>query len=230
MYRQALIIIFLAYTVSANNLRTLNEVKTDQIYPSVEDVTTGTRTCPGSCMELVNNNTKCILKKCYSWNKELNECEETGPKFVPALVLQAIPVTGVFGAGGSVLSPQPGHGHQQTGPAVRASQGDPGAVVPGAHRGHRAVGRRARRSPPRGADRGPGGAGTLRGGTARSPGLSVQAEPGGADPGRPGGAAQPVPGGRQLRRGLVPVPPAVRPPGRPHPQSRRRPAQSGAGR
>ena len=99
MYRQALIIIFLAYSVSANNLRTLNEVKTDQIYPYVEDVTTGTRTCPGSCMELVNNNTKCILKKCYSWNKELNECEETGPKFVPALVLQAIPVTGVFGAG-----------------------------------------------------------------------------------------------------------------------------------
>jgi len=99
MYRQALIIIFLAYSVSANNLRTLNEVKTDQIYPYVEDVTTGTRTCPGSCMELVNNNTKCILKKCYSWNKELNECEEVGPKFVPALVLQAIPVTGVFGSG-----------------------------------------------------------------------------------------------------------------------------------
>ena len=99
MYRQALIIIFLAYSVSANNLRTLNEVKTDQFYPYVEDVTTGTRTCPGSCMELVNNNTKCILKKCYSWDKELNKCEEAGPKFVPALVLQAIPVTGVFGSG-----------------------------------------------------------------------------------------------------------------------------------
>ena len=77
MYRQALIIIFLAYSVSANNLRTLNEVKTDQFYPYVEDVTTGTRTCPGSCMELVNNNTKCILKKCYSWNKELNEAQKS---------------------------------------------------------------------------------------------------------------------------------------------------------
>ncbi len=102
MYRQhfkTLIIILFAYSVSANNLRMLSEVKTTEFYPCTEDTTTGACTCPTSCMELVNNNTQCILKKCYSWDKELNKCEETGPKFVPALVLQAIPVTGVFGAG-----------------------------------------------------------------------------------------------------------------------------------
>ena len=55
--------------------------------------------CPGNCMDLVNNNTQCKLKKCYNWNNELSECEKVGPKFVPAIVLQAIPITGVFGSG-----------------------------------------------------------------------------------------------------------------------------------
>ena len=96
---KALIFIFFAYSVSANNLRMLNEVKTDQFYPCVEDITQGTCACPGSCMELVYNNTECRLKNCYSWNKELNKCEEVGPAFVSAIVLQAIPVTGIFGAG-----------------------------------------------------------------------------------------------------------------------------------
>ena len=55
--------------------------------------------CPGPCM-IPNNNTKqCEIKKCYGWNTDLGKCEETGPKFVPAIVLQAIPLTGAFGSG-----------------------------------------------------------------------------------------------------------------------------------
>jgi hypothetical protein len=55
--------------------------------------------CPGACMTPNNSTNQCELKKCYGWDKNLGKCEETGPKFVPAIVLQAIPFTGVFGSG-----------------------------------------------------------------------------------------------------------------------------------
>ena len=54
--------------------------------------------CPGPCMDGYKNGT-CILKTCYSWDEDLATCKETGPEFTPAIVLQAIPFTGVFGSG-----------------------------------------------------------------------------------------------------------------------------------
>lgn len=55
--------------------------------------------CPGPCMNPIKNTTFCQVKKCYLWNSNLGICQENGPKFVPALVLQAIPFTGYFGSG-----------------------------------------------------------------------------------------------------------------------------------
>jgi len=56
--------------------------------------------CPGSCMVPTNDTSPiCKLNKCYGWDTNLGKCVETGPKFTPALVLQAIPFTGVFGSG-----------------------------------------------------------------------------------------------------------------------------------
>jgi len=55
--------------------------------------------CPGSCMIPNNQTNQCDLKKCYGWDSNLDTCQETGPKFIPAIVLQAIPITGVFGSG-----------------------------------------------------------------------------------------------------------------------------------
>lgn len=55
--------------------------------------------CPGACMIPNNLTNQCNLKKCYGWDSNLGECHETGPKFIPAIVLQVIPFTGVFGSG-----------------------------------------------------------------------------------------------------------------------------------
>lgn len=56
--------------------------------------------CPGGCMLTPKNNTGlCTLKRCWSWNPDLTKCEGIGPTWIPALVLQGIPFTGVFGAG-----------------------------------------------------------------------------------------------------------------------------------
>jgi len=56
--------------------------------------------CPGGCMTIADNTSNyCILKKCWTWDSDETICKGTGPKFTPAIVLQAIPLTGVFGAG-----------------------------------------------------------------------------------------------------------------------------------
>ncbi len=56
--------------------------------------------CPGGCMiKPANNSNLCTLKKCWRWDDDQTKCVGTGPKFTPAIVLQAIPFTGVFGSG-----------------------------------------------------------------------------------------------------------------------------------
>ena len=55
--------------------------------------------CPGPCMNHVANTTYCDVKKCYKWDANLGKCEDDGPAFMPAIILQAIPFTGVFGSG-----------------------------------------------------------------------------------------------------------------------------------
>jgi len=55
--------------------------------------------CPGSCMTQIGNTTNCSLHKCYAWNANSGLCEQTGQNHITPLVLQAIPFTGIFGAG-----------------------------------------------------------------------------------------------------------------------------------
>ena len=57
--------------------------------------------CPGDCMTFMNksNTQKCTIKKCYEWNKETKACYKTGKSQTIALILQIIPITGIFGSG-----------------------------------------------------------------------------------------------------------------------------------
>ena len=56
--------------------------------------------CPGGCMVPVGNHSDmCQIKKCWYWDIDETKCKGAGPKWVPAIVLQAVPFTGVFGAG-----------------------------------------------------------------------------------------------------------------------------------
>ena len=53
-----------------------------------------------SCLTLIVNNqtnSTCEVQKCFKWDNA--ECISTGKKQTPALILQSIPFTGVFGAG-----------------------------------------------------------------------------------------------------------------------------------
>lgn len=55
--------------------------------------------CPESCFTHVENTNYCQIENCYKYNGVLNKCEKSGRNYVGPLVLQAIPVTGVFGSG-----------------------------------------------------------------------------------------------------------------------------------
>lgn len=100
MFKLLISIIILTNDItSAYRLRNLEVVTTNHYIPCIQTITSNLCECPGKCMELVNNNTECALKKCYGWNSNLNKCEQVGPKFIPAIVLQAIPFTGMFGSG-----------------------------------------------------------------------------------------------------------------------------------
>jgi hypothetical protein len=52
--------------------------------------------CPGECMSIKEQ--YCIIDNCWEWDKNLG-CSETGPNYNTALILQAVPFTGIFGAG-----------------------------------------------------------------------------------------------------------------------------------
>lgn len=55
--------------------------------------------CPAECLMYVNSTGGCHPINCWSYSEIKKECSEAGKEFVPALVLQSIPLTGVFGSG-----------------------------------------------------------------------------------------------------------------------------------
>ena len=55
--------------------------------------------CPGKCLTYYNSTGGCHPNDCWKWSNMKSTCEEDGRPFIPAIVLQAIPVTGVFGSG-----------------------------------------------------------------------------------------------------------------------------------
>ena len=55
--------------------------------------------CPYPCLEQVKNENYCVAKKCYRFDENLGECKKSGKDHLAPLILQAIPLTGVFGSG-----------------------------------------------------------------------------------------------------------------------------------
>jgi len=41
----------------------------------------------------------CYPINCWKWDYVKEQCEEAGKEYIPALILQGIPITGVFGSG-----------------------------------------------------------------------------------------------------------------------------------
>ena len=55
--------------------------------------------CPGNCLTYYNSTGGCHPNDCWMWNKIKNQCEEDDREFIPAIILQSIPLTGAFGSG-----------------------------------------------------------------------------------------------------------------------------------
>ena len=56
-------------------------------------------TCPANCLMYVAETGGCHPIDCWSYSTIKDECSESGKEWLPAMVLQCIPLTGVFGAG-----------------------------------------------------------------------------------------------------------------------------------
>ncbi len=97
------------YSTKTSSLREPRRVAvTSPSYPCVPNSnTTTTCSCQAACLEPESSSNTwkgkrvCIVKTCYSYDPNLGAagCKDAGPSFVSALVLQAIPFTGVFGSG-----------------------------------------------------------------------------------------------------------------------------------
>ena len=54
--------------------------------------------CPYNCLSYDNSTGYCQPKDCWKWDEMKSECVEDGKSFLPAIILQAIPFTGMFGS------------------------------------------------------------------------------------------------------------------------------------
>ena len=78
--------------------RMLNDV--DNIVTTVPckgPIVNNTCECPGPCMSFNTKEKACVTFKCYDWDKNLGKCKETGKKYLVAIILASVPVTGPFG-------------------------------------------------------------------------------------------------------------------------------------
>ena len=56
-------------------------------------------TCPANCLMYVAETGGCHPIDCWYYSIIKDECSESGKEWLPAMVLQGIPITGVFGSG-----------------------------------------------------------------------------------------------------------------------------------
>lgn len=56
-------------------------------------------TCPANCLTYIAETGGCHPIDCWSYSTIKDECSESGKEWLPAMILQAIPITGVFGSG-----------------------------------------------------------------------------------------------------------------------------------
>lgn len=59
--------------------------------------------CPYSCMTQYNNESYCVLKKCFKWDTDKKVCRHSGKDHTAPLVLSAIPVTSQLGIGYGII-------------------------------------------------------------------------------------------------------------------------------
>lgn len=101
-----LTLVFLGlYKVCAEeiNLRGLQSIEKIPCIPG----TNGTScVCPDvsksdftGCLTYEESINGCRPIDCWKWNNIKNQCEEAGKEFLPAIILQSIPITGAFGSG-----------------------------------------------------------------------------------------------------------------------------------
>ena len=76
---------------------------TEVVLPKAIPCNSGTMgsncTCPAKCLMYVADTGGCHPIDCWFYSSIKDECNEAGQEWLPAMVLQAIPITGVFGAG-----------------------------------------------------------------------------------------------------------------------------------
>ena len=91
----------ITYGSAEPNIRGLEMVDTP--LPNPIPCNTGTIgsncTCPANCLKYVAETGGCHPIDCWSYSTIKAECNEAGKEWLPAIILQGIPVTGVFGSG-----------------------------------------------------------------------------------------------------------------------------------
>jgi hypothetical protein len=58
--------------------------------------------CPGKCLTYIErpkNTSGCFPNDCWEWDSVNDNCVKSGKSFIPAIILQGIPFTGMFGSG-----------------------------------------------------------------------------------------------------------------------------------
>ena len=94
-----LLIVLWSSFANASSFRGLNEIKISKKIPCNTGTNGSNCVCPAECLFYVNSTGSCHPINCWNWNSIKSECEQAGKPFVPAIVLQGIPLTGVFGSG-----------------------------------------------------------------------------------------------------------------------------------
>ena len=86
-------------SVSASSFRRAEQIVETPIKSWNCSIVDNTCKCPESCMIQKTGESYCVLKDCYKYDENLGLCAQDGYHYGGPLALQAIPMTGVFGAG-----------------------------------------------------------------------------------------------------------------------------------
>jgi|UniRef100_A0A6C0AKA2 hypothetical protein len=92
---------FISPMVGAKTMRglELTESINDKI-PCKEGTNKTDCICPNTeCLKFIEKTGGCHPIDCWKWDKYNSKCEPAGKEFIPAMILQGIPITGVFGSG-----------------------------------------------------------------------------------------------------------------------------------
>ena len=81
------------------NIRGLNELSLPPPIPCNTGTEGPNCICPGNCLTYYNSTGGCHPNDCWKWDSVKAQCVESGKEYLPALILQGIPLTGYFGSG-----------------------------------------------------------------------------------------------------------------------------------